>query len=110
MNGINNSGDIIMYEIEVNMFYKEHVKRVQMDVCELENTNVILDMLWLTAYNPEIDWEKKKVRMTRCSLLCRKAVKIKEKKEMREDEKKIVRWAVDEKENWGREKEMETDY
>jgi len=37
--------------------------------------------------------------MTRCSLLCRKTVKIKEKKEMREDEKKIVRWAVDEKED-----------
>jgi len=33
----------------------------------------------------------------RCSPLCRKAVKIKEKKEIREEKKKIVRWAVDKK-------------
>jgi len=39
----------------------------------------------------------------RCPPLCGKAVRIKEKKEIREDKKKIVRWAVDEKEDWGRE-------
>jgi len=48
--------------------------------------------------------------MTRCPLLCGRIVRIKGKKETREDEKKIVRWAVDEKEDWGREKEMETDH
>jgi len=37
--------------------------------------------------------------MTGCPPLCRKAVRIKEKKKIREDEKKIVRWAVDEKKN-----------
>jgi len=42
--------------------------------------------------------------------LCGKAVRIKGKKEIREDEKKIIRWAVDEKENWRREKEIETDH
>jgi len=46
----------------------------------------------------------------RCSLLCGKTVRIKGKKEMREDEKKIVRWAVDEKEDWGREKEIKVDH
>jgi len=48
--------------------------------------------------------------MTRCLPLCGKAVKIKEKKEIREDEKKIVRWAVDKKEDWEREEEMEVDH
>jgi len=48
--------------------------------------------------------------MTRCPPLCGKTVKIKGKKEIREDEKKIVRWAVDEKEDWGREEEMEVDH
>jgi len=48
--------------------------------------------------------------MTRCPPLCGKVVRIKRKKEIREDEKKIVRWAVDEKEDWGREKEMEADH
>ena len=93
-----NSGGAITHEVEVNMFYKEHVERVRMDVCELGKTDIILDMPWLVAHNPEIDWEKREVRMTRCSLLCGKTVRIKEKKEIRENEKKIVRWAVDEKE------------
>jgi len=48
--------------------------------------------------------------MTRCPPLCRKAVKIKGKKETREEERKIVRWAVDEKEDWGREEEIEADH
>jgi len=46
----------------------------------------------------------------RCPPLCEKAVKIKEKKNTREDEKKIVRWTVDEKEDWEKEKEIEVDY
>jgi len=110
VDGTGNSGGAIMHEIEVNMFYKEHVERVQMDVCKLGKTDVILGMPWLVAHNPEIDWEKGEVRMTRCPPLCGKAVKIKGKKEMREDERKIVRWAVDEKEDWERKKEREADY
>jgi len=57
----------------------------------LEKTDVILGMPWLAVHNPEINWEKEEVRMIRCPPLCRKTVKIKEKKEIREDEKKIVR-------------------
>jgi len=48
--------------------------------------------------------------MTRCPPLCGKTVRIKEKKETREDEKKIVQWAMDKKEDWGREEEMEADH
>jgi len=62
-----------------------------MDVCELGKTDVILGMPWLAAHNPEIDWEKGEVQMTRCSPLCGKAIKIKRKKEIKEDKKKIVR-------------------
>ena len=110
VDGTGNSGGAIMHEVEVNMFYKEHVERVRIDVCELRKTDVILGILWLVAYNPEIDWEKGEVRMMRCPPLCGKTVKIKGKKEIREDEKKIIRWAVDEKEDWGREEEIEADH
>jgi len=110
VDGTGNSGGAITHEVEVNMFYKEHVERVRMDVCELGKTDVILGMPWLAAHNPEIDWEKGEVRMTRCPPFFRKVVKIKGKKETREYEKKIVRWAVDEKEDWGREEEMEADH
>ena len=60
-----------------------------------------MDMPWLVVHNPRIDWEKGKVGMMRCPPLCRKTVRIKGKKETREDKKKIMRWAVDEKEDWG---------
>jgi len=64
----------------------------------------------LVAHNPEIDWEKKEIRMTRCPPLCRKTVKIIGKKETREDKRKIVKWAVDEKEDWRQEEEMKADH
>jgi len=91
VDGTSNSGDAITHEVEVNMFYKGHVKRVRMDVCKLGKTDVILGMLWLAAHNPEIDWEKGEVRITRCPPLYGKAIKIKGKKKTREDERRIVR-------------------
>ena len=48
------------------MFFKGHVERARMDVCNLGKTEVILGMPWLAAHNPEIDWEKEKVKMTHC--------------------------------------------
>jgi|GEM_PF-6074508 len=46
------------------MFFKRHIERAQMDICNLKKTKVILDMLWLAVYNLEIDWEKEKVKIT----------------------------------------------
>jgi len=48
--------------------------------------------------------------MMRCPPLCGKTVRIKEKKEAGENEKKIVRWAVNEKEDWEREEKIEVDH
>ena len=42
-------------------------------------------MLWLVAHNPEIDWEKREVRMMRCPPLCEKAVRIRRKRGRKED-------------------------
>jgi len=42
IDGTSNSGGAITHEVEVNMFYKEHVVRVRMDICELGKTDVIL--------------------------------------------------------------------
>jgi len=46
------------------MFFKGHVERVRMDVYNLGKMEVILEMPWLAAHNPEIDWEKREVKMT----------------------------------------------
>ena len=55
IDGTSNSGGAITHEVEVNMFYKGHMKRVWMDVCKLGKMDVILGMPWLAAHNPEID-------------------------------------------------------
>jgi len=80
------------------MFFKGHVERARMDVCNLEKTEVILGMPWLVAHNPEIDWEKGEVEMTRCPPICgkrkqeekRKEVKKVKKDENEETLKKLV--------------------
>jgi len=114
VDGTYNSGRAITHEVEVNMYYKSHVERIRMDVCDLGRTEVILEMPWLAAHNPEINWETGEVKMTRCPPLCGR-VKIKEKKKegrrvVTLEEEKIIRWAINDKEDWGREKEIEEDH
>ena len=45
MDGTNNSGGAITHQVEVNMYYKGHVERIRMDICDLEKTEIILGML-----------------------------------------------------------------
>ena len=47
VDGTNNSGGAITYQVEVNVYYKGHVERMRMDVCDLGKTEVILGMPWL---------------------------------------------------------------
>ena len=70
VDGSDNKRGSITHEVEVNLYYRGHIERVRMDVCELGKTEVILGMPWLTAHNPEINWETGEVRMTRCLPLC----------------------------------------
>jgi len=95
VNGMYNSRGAIMHEVEVNVYYKSHVERMRMDICDLGRTEVILGMPWLAAHNPEINWETGGVKMTRCPPLY-SGVKIKEKKKRGRrvvtlEEEKIIR-------------------
>ena len=45
VNGMNNSREVIIHQIEANVYYKGHVKRMRMDVCNLGKTEIILGML-----------------------------------------------------------------
>jgi len=67
---------------------------------------------WLVAHNPEINWEMEEVKMTRCPLLCggRSQKREKVKRVATKEEEKIVRWAIDDKEDWRREEEIEEDH
>ena len=55
VNRTNNSGGAITHQVEANVYYKGHVERMRMDVCNLGKTEVILGMLWLQAHNLEIN-------------------------------------------------------
>ena len=88
VDGTVNAGGAIIYQIECNMFFKGHMERMRMDVCNLGKIEVILEILWLAAHNPEIDWEKEKVKMTRCPSICgrkKQKGKKKEVKKMKKD-------------------------
>jgi len=112
IDGTNNSKGAITHQVEYNVYYKGHVERMRMNVCNLGKTEVILGMPWLVAHNPEINWETGEVKMTRCPPLCggRSQTKEKIKRVVILEEEKIVRWAIDDKEDWGKEEEMEEDH
>ena len=97
VDGTNNSGGAITHQVEANVYYKGHVERMRIDVCNLEKTEIILGMPWLVAHNLEINWETGEVKMTRCSPLCG-GVRIKEKERKKKgkrvvtlEEEKIIR-------------------
>jgi len=113
----NNSAGAITYQVEANVYYKGHIERMRMDVCDLGKTDIILGMLWLQVHNPEINWETGEIKMTRCPPLCGRNTRLKEKKVRKRvkrvvtlEEEKIVRWAVDDKKDWGREEEVKADH
>ena len=70
VDGTINVGGAITHQVECNMFFKGHIERARMDVCNLGKTELILGMLWLVAHNPEINWEKGEVKMTCCPPIC----------------------------------------
>jgi len=103
--------------VEINIYYKGYIERMRMDVCDLGKTEVILGMLWLQTHNPEINWETGEVKMTRCPPLCGRVVLKKEEKKVKRrkrvatlEEEIIVRWTIDDKENWERKEEIKEDH
>ena len=117
VNRTNNSGGAITYQVEVNMYYKDHVERIRMDVYGLERTDIILGMPQLQAFNLEINWKTGEIKMTKCLPLCGRNMKLEEGNKMKKEkrivmleEEKIVRQAINNKKDWGREEKVEADY
>jgi len=42
VDGTNNSEGAITHQVKANVYYKGHVKRIRIDVCNLKKTKVIL--------------------------------------------------------------------
>jgi len=70
VDGTFNKERLIKHTVEVNIYYQGHRKRTEIDVIRGQKWNIILKMLWLVHYNPEINWKTKEVKMTRCPDKC----------------------------------------
>ena len=66
--------------VEVNVYYKGHVERTEIDVIGGQKWGVILGRPWLECHNLEIDWKMGEVKMTRCPEKCGKQWKPKQEK------------------------------
>jgi len=66
----------------------------------------------LAAHNPEINWETREIKMIRCLPLCgrRSQMKEKVKRVVILEKEKIIRWVINDKEDWGKEEKMEEDH
>ena len=67
-----NKEGLIENTVEVNIYYKGHVERTEIDVIGGQKWSVILGMPWLACHNPKIDWKTGEVKMTRCPEECGK--------------------------------------
>ena len=63
--------------INFRMTYKGHVENIRLYITELGEKDVFLGMSWLKKHNPEINWVKQEVKMTKCPSSCRNKAVIK---------------------------------
>ena len=113
----NNRASAIIHQVEVNVYYKNHIERMKIDIYNLERTKVILGVLQLQVYNLKINWEIGKIKIMRYLLLYGKNTKKKENRKAEKrrriatvEKKKIIKQVVNNKKDWKREKEVEVDY
>jgi len=80
INGTNNSAGAITHQVEANVYYKGHIEKMRIDMCDLGKTDIILGMPWLQAHNPKIIWKTGEVKIMRCPPLCGRNTRLKEEK------------------------------
>ena len=90
----------IEHTVEVNIYFKGHRKRIEIDVIKEQKQTVILGMPSLACHNPEIDWKTGEVKMTRCLEECEKQWRPVQKKSGWEKQKE-----EEEKEEAGKKRE-----
>jgi len=66
VDGLFNKEGPIEHTVEVNIYFKEHREKTEIDIIGGQKWTVILGMPWLVCHNPEIDWRMGEVKMTRC--------------------------------------------
>jgi len=72
VDGSFNQEGLIEHTVEVNIYYQEYRKRIEIDMIRGQKWSVILGMPWLVHHNSEINWKMGEVQMTRCLEECGK--------------------------------------
>jgi hypothetical protein len=70
VNGTANDAGTITNIADVILCYEHHSERTQLAVTRLGKQSLILGYNWLQNHNPEINWQTKNVKMSRCPLQC----------------------------------------
>ncbi len=70
VDGTPNEGGQIMEVVDLILRYKRHGERILLAVTNLGKKNLILGYTWLREHNPEIDWETREVKLSRCPRRC----------------------------------------
>jgi hypothetical protein len=70
VNGTTNDTSAITDIADVILSYEQHSERTQLAVTRLGKQSLILGYNWLRNHNPEINWQTKDVKMSRCPLQC----------------------------------------
>ena len=56
--------------VDTILWYNGHMERMSFVVTNLGKQDIILGFTWLQEHNPEIDWQTRKVVMSRCPDKC----------------------------------------
>jgi hypothetical protein len=70
VDGTANDAGAITDIADVVLRYKNHSERTQLAVTRLGKQSLILGYNWLRNHNPEINWQTKDVKMSRCPVQC----------------------------------------
>jgi hypothetical protein len=70
VDGTANDAGAITDIADVILRYRNHSERTQLAVTRLGKQSLILGYNWLCNHNPEINWQMKDVKMSRCPLQC----------------------------------------
>ena len=70
VDGTCNSAGSITHSAELVVEFQGHREKVTAEVTNLGKNPFILGFSWLQCHNPEIDWTKGTVKMTRCPRHC----------------------------------------
>ena len=70
VDGSPNEAGSIREVADVVLRYRTHSERVVLAVTRLGKQKLILGYSWLRKHNPEINWETREVKMSRCPSVC----------------------------------------